>query len=101
VYHHDEVYDLLRSSGIEPFPSAGFTHRVKGGYVPNSHNCMPCELVNDRFKQMERKNFTRLQESRQKMVTLHLEILKVAETFPKEFITIALRVYQDYAGHHR
>jgi hypothetical protein len=32
------------------------------------------------------KNFRRLQESRQNMVTLHSEILKVAETFPKECI---------------
>jgi C4-dicarboxylate-specific signal transduction histidine kinase len=58
VYHNDEVYDLLRSSGIESFLSAGFTHRVKGLYPPNTHDYMPCELVNDRFKQMVRKNFS-------------------------------------------
>jgi hypothetical protein len=43
VYHNDEVYSLLHNAGITPLPSAGFSHRVEGGYPPNSHDCMPCD----------------------------------------------------------
>lgn len=37
---------------------------VEGGDAPNSHDCMPCELINNKFKEMTRKKFNKRQKSR-------------------------------------
>jgi hypothetical protein len=49
-------------------------------------NCVPCELVNDRLKEIVRGQFDKMQKNRRKMVSLHTLILKVGKSFPKKFI---------------
>jgi hypothetical protein len=61
-----------------------FFHRVQGGYSPNSHNCMPCELVNDRLKEIVRKSFDDLQKSHQTMLSLYNLIVKTVHNFPND-----------------
>jgi hypothetical protein len=34
LYHNAGAYNVLTEVGIEVFPSAGHTHRVKGGLIP-------------------------------------------------------------------
>ena len=81
-----DVYEVLGDAGIDVYPSAGHTHRAEGGYPPNSHDCMPCELVNNKFKEITRKNFNKLQKSRQNMNSLFSQIHKTAEQFPVDFV---------------
>ena len=47
--HNQTIYKELRDIGIEPYPSRGHRSDVEGGYPPSSHDCMPCELINDNF----------------------------------------------------
>jgi hypothetical protein len=51
--------DVLTEAGIEVFPSTGHAPRVQGGYPPNSHDSMPCELINNKFKEMTQKKFNK------------------------------------------
>ena len=60
VYHNETIYEELRENGIEPYPSGGRPFDVEGGYPPNSHDCMSCELTNDRVKKNAQKAFERL-----------------------------------------
>ena len=61
VYHNDEVYDELKEAGIHVYPSAGRPFDVKGGYPPNSHDCTPNELIDNRLKEVCRKGFDKVQ----------------------------------------
>jgi hypothetical protein len=83
VYHNDEVYGVLRDAGIQPIRSSGNGHRVKGGYPPNSHDCMPCELVNDRLKENVQQQIA---EKSKRMSSLHNLIIKNVKNWPKDFV---------------
>lgn len=86
VYHNSRVYSLLRENGIEPYPSAGMPFRTEGGYPPNSHDCMPNELINDRLKENVRKAFDKLCKNRQTMKRLQTYIKREAAKFDKKFV---------------
>jgi hypothetical protein len=81
VYHNDEVYDLLRRSKIQLFPSAATLIASKVG--TGIYQIRVTEFrVN--WGQLTRKSFNKLPKSRQIiMVTLRSQILKVAKHFPK------------------
>ena len=66
VYHNDAVYKLMKNAGIEVYESGGRPFDVEGGYPPNSHDCMSNELINDRLKEICKKEFDKLRKSRQK-----------------------------------
>ncbi len=83
VYHNEKVYNKLKAHGIEPYPSAGHTHRVKGGYPPNSHETMPNEGFNYDFKELVRKNFNALDKNRKNMNSFYNTIKKTAAKCPK------------------
>jgi hypothetical protein len=91
VYHNEDVYQLFRDAGIDVYPSAGHTFRVAGGYPPNSHETMPNEQIHDCFKEVLRKKFNALPESRQNMNSLYNQIRKTAKNFPKETIVTHIR----------
>ena len=57
-----------------------------GGYPPKSHDTMPNELINNKFKDLARTRFLYQEEKRQKMSSLHRIIEETAYTFPKQFV---------------
>jgi hypothetical protein len=57
---------------------------VKSGYLPNFHDWIPCELVDDRFKEMVRKSFGNLEKKRQTMANLYNQIIKQRKNFPND-----------------
>jgi hypothetical protein len=69
---------------IEPFPSAGYGHRIAAGFPPNSPTAF--RAVNDRVKEIVREQFDKMQKNRRKMTSLHTLILKVGKSFPKKFV---------------
>ena len=85
VYHNDEVYDELKEAGIHVYPSAGRPFDVKGGYPPNSHDCMSNELINNRLKEVSRKEFDKVQKSRWNMKSLQTVVNKEAKKFSLEY----------------
>ena len=76
VYHNDKIYDVLEEVGIDVYPSACRPHNVEGGYPPNSHDCMPIELINGRLKEKARKAFDKLRKSRQNVKSLQTVVTK-------------------------
>ena len=73
------------------WPSAGYSFRKradyeKGGYPPNSHDCMPMELINDRVKEITRLNFEKVRKSRRTMARLKTEIKKTIKNFDINFV---------------
>ena len=84
--HNDTIYKELRDNGIEPYPSGGRPFDVEGGYQPNSHDCMPCELINDHLKENARKAFEKLRKSRRNMKSLQTVVANEARNIDIEFI---------------
>ena len=91
VYHNPTIYALLRDEGIEPYPSGGRPFDVEGGYPPNSHDCMPNELINDKLKENARVSFQKLRKSRRTMTALQTVIKSEAKKLDKEFIRDRIR----------
>ena len=86
VHHTEIIYEELRENGIEPYPSGGRPFDAEGGYPPKSHDCMPCELINDRLKENARKSFERLRKSRRNMKSMQTQVAKEARKMDIEFI---------------
>ena len=86
VYHNDDIYDVLKEAGIDVYPSAGRPHNVEGGYPPNSHDCMPIELINGRLKEKARKAFDKLWKSRQNMKSLQTVVNKATKNLSIDYI---------------
>ena len=86
VHHNETIYKALRENGIEPYPSGGRPFDVEGGYPPKSHDCMSCELINDRLKENARRAFERLRKSRRNMKSLQTQVAKEARKIEIEFI---------------
>ena len=57
MYYNEAIYKELRDNGIEPYPSKECPFDVEGAYPPNSHECMPRELINDHLKENSRNAF--------------------------------------------
>ena len=70
VYHNAKIYDVMKKAKIDVYPSAGRPHNVEAGYYPNSHDCMPIELINNRLKQNSKKAFDNVRKDRQNMKRL-------------------------------
>jgi len=86
VYHNERIYEMMKKAKIDVYPSAGRPHNVKGGYPPNSHDCMPIELINDRLKQNSRKAFNKLRKDRQNMKSLQTVVTKEAKKLSLDYI---------------
>ena len=86
VYHNNAIYEELRENGIEPYPSGGRPFDVEGGYPPDSHDCMPCEMINDRLKENAQKTFERLRKSRRNVKSSQTQVAKEARKIDIEFI---------------
>ena len=86
VYHNPTIYEELRDNGIQPYPSGGRPFDVEGGYPPNSHDCMPNELINDRLKANARNVFENLRGGRQNMKSLQTVVVKEAKKLDIEFV---------------
>ena len=86
VYHNDKIYEVMKKAEIDVYPSAGRPHNVKAGYPPNSHDCMPIELINNRLKQNSRKAFDKLRKDRQNMKPLQTVVNKEAKKLSMDFI---------------
>ena len=86
VYHNETIYKELRDNDIEPYPSGGRSFDVDGGYPPNSHDCMPCELINDHLKENSRKAFEKLRKSHGNMKSLQTIVAKEARKIDIDFI---------------
>ena len=82
----------LMDNGIEPYPSGDLAFDVGGGYPPNSHVCMPCELISDRPKGNARKAFQKLMKSRRNMKSLQTEVTMVARRIGIECICARIAV---------
>jgi hypothetical protein len=80
VYHNDKLYGVLRDAGIEPIRSSGY-----GRYPPNSYDCMPCELVNNRLKESVRESIQQIAEKSTNNGLQHL-IIKSVKNLPKDFV---------------
>ena len=85
AYRNDTIYAVLKENGIEPYPSGGRPFDVEGGYPPNSHDCMPCELINDRLRENARKAFDRVSRSRRNMKSLQTRVAKEAKNIDIAF----------------
>ena len=88
---HEKIYNVLKDAGIEAYPSAGRPHDVQGGYPPNSHDCIPVELINDRLKESSRKEFNLLRSSRKTMKSLQTVVDSEAKKVDTEFIRARIR----------
>ena len=86
VYHNTKVSDELKQNGIDVHPSGGSSFGVKGGYPPNSHDCMPNELINDRLKENARKEFDKLRKSHRTMKSLQVIVNQAAKNLDIEFV---------------
>ena len=81
----------MKSSGrtalsLINYRSGGHPFDVGGGYPPKSHDCMPCDLINERLKENARRAFDRLRKSRRNMKSLRTQVAKEARKIDIEFI---------------
>ena len=91
VYHNTKIYQTLEDAGIKAYPSGGRPFDVKGGYPPNSHDCMPNELINDKLKEHSRVAFQKLRKCRRTMKGLQTVVKKEAKALDIEFIRDRIR----------
>jgi hypothetical protein len=57
MYHNADVHNVLTEARIEVFPLV--THIELKDHPPNSHDCMPCELIN----QVQRDDLEEIQQT--------------------------------------
>ena len=59
---------------------------IEDGYSPNSHDCMPNELINYRLKENVRLEFAKVKKKRQTVKRLEVLIHRLAESFDADFV---------------